>query len=120
MEFMDLLFGGKTIPFFARESELAGLLSAGNVNVPATVSHSGPIPSVRAVMDPRATASELLHEEPAHNAAAIVRETGCKVSAAIRQVRDQVEANNRTEESIDRAIRNAFDRMYNNHGQPKP
>ena len=85
----------------------------------AEVSSAEPTAILRGVLHPGASASERLHEEPAHNAAAIIRETGCSISAAIRQVREQVEANNREPDSIDRAIRESFNRMYSRHGKPK-
>lgn len=72
----------------------------------------------RGSLPPHASKSAREHERAAHAAAAVVRKKNCSVSAAIRSVRHMVEAGNRTDDSVDRAIRNCFELMYTGHGKP--
>lgn len=75
--------------------------------------------SGRAVMPAHAGKSERDHEMAAHRAAEIVRERRCSASAAFLDVLASVPESNRSQDSVVRAIRRAFNLMYDNHGQIK-
>ena len=66
-----------------------------------------------------ATSSNRRHEKAAHDAVAHVRE-GKTVAAAIREVIDQVDPKGRTPDSVGRAIREAYNLMYDLRGNPHP
>lgn len=63
-----------------------------------------------------ASKSDRQHEAAAHAVAKIVRSTRCSVSEGIRQARGAAPQENRTDESIDRAIRRSYSLMYDRHG----
>lgn len=65
-----------------------------------------------------ASLSSREHEDAAHRVAEIVRQDKGSVSKALVQVREIVAARNRTPESIDRAVREAFNLMYDKRGFP--
>lgn len=82
----------------------------------------GDIPSqepVRGILPAHATPSQRNHEAAAHEAALIVRARKCSLASAIKDVRDLAVRNNRDDESIDRAIRGAYNLMYDKHGHPQ-
>lgn len=74
--------------------------------------------AIKGTLPASATNSERQHEEAAHAAAQFMRENRCRLAEAIRQVRHLVETKGRQEESIDRAIRQSYRRMYDALGLP--
>lgn len=63
-----------------------------------------------------ATNSDRQHEVAAHAAAEVVRETRCSLAKAIRRIRHLADPKGRAEDSIDRAIRQTYQLMYDRHG----
>ena len=63
----------------------------------------------------RATPGDRRNERAAHDAVAFVR-SGMNVSAAIREVMSEVDHKNRNPDSVGRAIREAYNLMYDRHG----
>ncbi len=71
---------------------------------------------VRGVLPDNAKPNDVKHEQFAHDAAKLIRTKKIRLSEAIRQVRPSDPM--RAAESIDRAIRRAFDLMYDIQGRP--
>ena len=69
----------------------------------------------KGTLPPRATPGDRRNEKAAHDAVAFVRR-GMSVSAAIREVMDQVDAENRNPDSVSRGIRQAYNLMYDRNG----
>ena len=74
----------------------------------------------RGTLPSRSTKSHRDHESAAHNVARLLQSKTCRsVAAGIQLSLDCVDGNNRTDDSIARAIRNAYDLMYDLRGDPR-
>lgn len=78
------------------------------------------LPEDRPSLPARATKNDLAHEEAAHAAAKLVSENGITIEVACGKVCHLAKGlDNRAPASVNRAIRQAYNLMYDRHGRPR-